>query len=71
MGRIGLPEPRPYNAAERYEELKGYRDSMERILAKMDPSDPHYWGAADRMLIAENMITKHLLRKMEVRTKTV
>jgi hypothetical protein len=70
MHRTGLPAPRPYNAAERYEELKGYRDSMERILAKMEPGDPHYWGAVNRMLIAENMITEHLLREMETRTKT-
>ena len=29
---------------------------MEKILAKMDLRDPHYWGAVNRMFIAENMI---------------
>jgi len=64
MNTSNRPAPKPYCKEERYAELKGLHDAMFKILTEMDLSNPLYWGAVNRMLIAENMITEHLLTEM-------
>ena len=58
------PIPRPYNRAERYEELTGLRDTMVKIIKEMDPSDPLCLRAIERLVIAENMVTIHVFEHL-------
>jgi hypothetical protein len=64
IGSLFAEGPKTDSRAERYEELTNLLDTMEKILVEMDPSDPLYLRAISRMLIAENMITEHLLSAM-------
>lgn len=69
MSMSNRPAPRPYCPAEEYKKLTGHRDTIKRILEEMDPSNPLHRRAIDRMLIAENMITDHLIRGLNGLTR--
>ena len=58
------PDPVPYDAAEYHEYLVRIRDTMKQVLAEMDPTDPLYLRAIERLFIAENMVTNHLLSQL-------
>ena len=64
MGMSNRPAPVPYNAAEYCEYLVGMRDTMKQILAEMDPTDSLYLRAIERLFIAENMVTNHMLSQL-------
>lgn len=64
MGASMSNGPVPYVAAEHHEYLVRIRDAVKQILAEMDPTDPLYVRAIERLFIAETMISNHVLKKL-------
>jgi len=60
----------PYDATEHHEYLVHIRDALKQLVTEMDPADPLYVHAIERLFIADLMISNHVLKQLLKETTT-